>query len=181
VAGGTDPRSRRLEDMDFPDKLPGADPRPGGDQLVPAPACRAARFVGKPVGRNPDAGHQSPGLGVLWRKGHRPVPQSARVERFRDEGMKALAGTPTGRRRGSRLTWPERGLWPWARDGGCGGWQPGCGPWVPSCASGRNTCSRGGSLDGWQGLLFSLLMAFYDPITVIKVIELRRQARGLQL
>ena len=38
-----------------------------------------------------------------------------------------------------------------------------------------------GFLEGWQGLLFSLLMAGYDLITVIKVIERRRQQRGLPL
>ena len=38
---------------------------------------------------------------------------------------------------------------------------------------------QGGWLEGWQGLLFALLMAGYDLITVVKVIELRRRARGL--
>jgi hypothetical protein len=40
---------------------------------------------------------------------------------------------------------------------------------------------QGGFLEGWQGLLFSLLMAGYDLITVVKVIELRRRERGLPL
>ena len=40
---------------------------------------------------------------------------------------------------------------------------------------------QGGWLEGWQGLLFSLLMAFYDLITVLKVIERRRIDRGLPL
>jgi hypothetical protein len=40
---------------------------------------------------------------------------------------------------------------------------------------------QGGWLEGWQGLLFSLLMAFYDLITVVKVIERRRIERGLPL
>lgn len=31
-----------------------------------------------------------------------------------------------------------------------------------------------GFLEGWQGLLFCLLMSFYDLMTVIKIIELRR-------
>ena len=38
---------------------------------------------------------------------------------------------------------------------------------------------QGGWLEGWQGLLFALLMAGYDLITVVKVIELQRRARGL--
>ena len=40
---------------------------------------------------------------------------------------------------------------------------------------------QGGFLEGWQGLLFALLMAGYDLITVVKVIEKRRQTRGLSL
>jgi hypothetical protein len=40
---------------------------------------------------------------------------------------------------------------------------------------------QGGFLEGWQGLLFSLLMAVYELVTVIKVIERRRTARGLPL
>ena len=40
---------------------------------------------------------------------------------------------------------------------------------------------QGGFLEGWQGLLFALLMAGYDLITVVKVIEKRRQKRGLAL
>ncbi len=40
---------------------------------------------------------------------------------------------------------------------------------------------QGGFLESWQGLVFALLMAGYDLITVIKVIELRRRARGLPL
>jgi len=38
-----------------------------------------------------------------------------------------------------------------------------------------------GFLEGWQGLVFALLMASYDFITVIKVIERRRQQKGLPL
>jgi glycosyltransferase involved in cell wall biosynthesis len=40
---------------------------------------------------------------------------------------------------------------------------------------------QGGFREGWQGLLFSLLMAGYDLITVVKVIERKRLARGLPL
>jgi len=40
---------------------------------------------------------------------------------------------------------------------------------------------QGGFLEGWQGLLFALLMAGYDLITVVKVIERQRQKRGLAL
>ena len=38
-----------------------------------------------------------------------------------------------------------------------------------------------GFLEGWQGLVFALLMAGYDLITVIKVIERQRQREGLPL
>lgn len=40
---------------------------------------------------------------------------------------------------------------------------------------------QGGLLEGWQGLLFALLMAGYELITVMKVIERRRRGRGLPL
>ena len=38
-----------------------------------------------------------------------------------------------------------------------------------------------GFLEGWQALIFSLMMSFYDFITVVKVIELLRRGRGLRL
>lgn len=38
-----------------------------------------------------------------------------------------------------------------------------------------------GFLEGWQALLFSLMMSFYDLIAVVKVIELLRRKRGLPL
>ena len=38
-----------------------------------------------------------------------------------------------------------------------------------------------GFLEGWQGLLFASMMAFYDLMTVIKVIELRRKRAGQPL
>ena len=37
---------------------------------------------------------------------------------------------------------------------------------------------RLGFLEGWQALVFSLLYAFYELMTVVKIIELRRQSRG---
>jgi hypothetical protein len=37
---------------------------------------------------------------------------------------------------------------------------------------------RLGFLEGWQALVFSLLYAFYEFMTVVKIIELRRQSRG---
>lgn len=40
---------------------------------------------------------------------------------------------------------------------------------------------QGGFLEGWQGLIFALLMAGYDLITVIKVIEHRHHREGLPL
>ena len=40
---------------------------------------------------------------------------------------------------------------------------------------------QGGFRVGWQGLMFSLLMAGYDLITVVKVIDRKRLARGLPL
>ena len=38
-----------------------------------------------------------------------------------------------------------------------------------------------GFMEGWQALLFSLMMSFYDLMAVVKVIELQRKKRGLQL
>ena len=38
-----------------------------------------------------------------------------------------------------------------------------------------------GFLEGWQGLLFALLMATYDLITIVKVIELLRARKGEDL
>ena len=46
---------------------------------------------------------------------------------------------------------------------------------------GQKYLLQGGWREGWQGLLFALLMAGYDLITVVKVIELRRRRRGLPL
>ena len=40
---------------------------------------------------------------------------------------------------------------------------------------------QGGFLEGWQGLLFALLMAGYDLITAIKIIEIKRRAADLDL
>ena len=40
---------------------------------------------------------------------------------------------------------------------------------------------QGGFLEGWQGLLFCLLMGTYDLITVMKVIQIRRRAANLPL
>ena len=40
---------------------------------------------------------------------------------------------------------------------------------------------QGGFREGWQGLLFALLMAGYELITVVKVIERQRSERGLPL
>ena len=40
---------------------------------------------------------------------------------------------------------------------------------------------QGGFLEGWQGLLFALLMAGYDLITAIKIIEIKRRALDLEL
>lgn len=38
-----------------------------------------------------------------------------------------------------------------------------------------------GFLEGWQSFLFSLMMSFYDFMTVIKVVELLRRKKGLPL
>ena len=40
---------------------------------------------------------------------------------------------------------------------------------------------QAGFLEGWQGLLFALMMAGYDMMTVIKVIELLRRQKNLPL
>ena len=54
-------------------------------------------------------------------------------------------------------------------------------PFRPVLRFGQKYLLQGGFLEGWQGLLFSLLMAGYDLITVVKVIERRRRERGLPL
>lgn len=38
-----------------------------------------------------------------------------------------------------------------------------------------------GFLDGWQGLLYSLLISFYELMVVIKIIQIKRLQRGLGL
>lgn len=54
-------------------------------------------------------------------------------------------------------------------------------PMRPLGRFGQKYLLQGGWREGWQGLLFALLMAGYDLITVVKVIELRRRRRGLPL
>ena len=49
-----------------------------------------------------------------------------------------------------------------------------------SPALGQKYVARG-FLEGWQGLLFALLMAGYDLITITKLIQKRRLKRGLPL
>jgi len=39
----------------------------------------------------------------------------------------------------------------------------------------------GGVLEGWQALIYCSLIAFYDLITVVKLIEIRRTSKGLPL
>lgn len=40
---------------------------------------------------------------------------------------------------------------------------------------------NGGWTEGWQGLIFSIMMSFYELITVIKIVEYRRKEKGLDL
>jgi hypothetical protein len=40
---------------------------------------------------------------------------------------------------------------------------------------------RLGFAEGWQALVFSLMYAFYEFMTVCKIIEIRRRKRGLPL
>ncbi|WP_255118006.1 glycosyltransferase family 2 protein [Synechococcus sp. HJ21-Hayes] len=54
-------------------------------------------------------------------------------------------------------------------------------PLRPALRFGQKYALQGGFLEGWQGLLFALLMAGYDLITAVKVIERRRQRQGLPL
>ena len=54
-------------------------------------------------------------------------------------------------------------------------------PLRPLLRFGQKYVLQGGFLESWQGLLFSLLMAGYDLITVVKVIERRRRERRLPL
>jgi glycosyltransferase involved in cell wall biosynthesis len=54
-------------------------------------------------------------------------------------------------------------------------------PLRPVLRFGQKYVLQLGFLEGWQGLLFCLLMASYDLFTVVKVIELRRRAAGRPL
>jgi len=54
-------------------------------------------------------------------------------------------------------------------------------PLRPLLRFGQKFLLQKGFLEGWQGLLFALLMAGYELITVVKMIERRRLARGLPL
>jgi len=54
-------------------------------------------------------------------------------------------------------------------------------PMRPLARFGQKYLLQGGWREGWQGFLFALLMATYDLITVVKVIELLRHKRGLSL
>jgi len=38
-----------------------------------------------------------------------------------------------------------------------------------------------GFLEGWQALIYSLMIAFYDLMTILKIIEIRRHRSGLSL
>lgn len=40
---------------------------------------------------------------------------------------------------------------------------------------------QGGFIEGWQGLLFSLMMTWFDLMVVIKILEKRRKSKGLSL
>lgn len=40
---------------------------------------------------------------------------------------------------------------------------------------------RLGFLEGWQSLVYSLLLSFYELMTAVKIIEIRRRERGLPL
>jgi len=51
----------------------------------------------------------------------------------------------------------------------------------PLARFGQKYLLQGGWREGWQGFLFALLMATYDLITVVKVIELLRKRDGLPL
>ena len=54
-------------------------------------------------------------------------------------------------------------------------------PLRPVLRFGQKYVLQGGFLEGWQGLLFALLMAGYDLITAIKIIEIKRRAADLDL
>lgn len=54
-------------------------------------------------------------------------------------------------------------------------------PLRPALRFGQKYLLQGGWLEGWQALLFALLMAGFDLITVVKVIERHRQRQGRPL
>lgn len=66
--------------------------------------------------------------------------------------------------------------WRWLRQWAAIAW-----PLRPLGRFSQKYLLQGGWREGWQGFLFALLMAVYDLITVVKVIELRRLEKGLPL
>ena len=54
-------------------------------------------------------------------------------------------------------------------------------PIKPALRFSQKYILQGGFLEGWQGLLFALLMAGYDLITAIKIIENKRRKTNLDL
>ena len=121
--------------------------------------------AGSPVGRiEAPYEHYAFSKGIDdWLERHR------RYADWDAEGIVAyLAGggsTALGTRRWLRLRQLSARLWPLR----------------PALRFGQKYLLQGGWLEGWQGLLFALLMAGYDLITVVKVIERQRRARGLPL
>lgn len=98
-----------------------------------------------------------------WLERHRRYAdwEAERIKAYLDGGGSDALGTRRwlGLRRVSARLWPLR----------------------PPLRFVQKYLLQGGFLEGWQGLLFALLMAGYELITVVKVIERRRRERGLPL
>ena len=98
-----------------------------------------------------------------WLERHMRYAQweAERIVAYRQSGAKAALGT----HRSLRLRAVSAKLWPLR----------------PPLRFLQKYLLQGGFLEGWQGLLFALMMAFYDLITVVKVIQIRRRMEGKSL
>ena len=87
--------------------------------------------------------------------------EAERIVAYRQSGAKSALGT----HRSLRLRAASARLW----------------PLKPPLRFLQKYLLQGGFLEGWQGMLFALMMAFYDLITLVKVIQIRRRMEGKSL
>lgn len=98
-----------------------------------------------------------------WLERHRRYAdwESEHICAYLEGGSSAALGT----RRKLRLRQLSARLW----------------PLKPALRFSQKYLLQGGFLEGWQGLLYALLMSGYELISVVKVIERRRGQKGLPL